>query len=536
MRNLNQHFNLRNSNSRTPQSQPLPGMVPNQGGGYSFEINDLQKVERFLKLGTEGGTYYIGEKELTQKNAEAVVRCLKTNARAVIDLAYDVSFNNKTVKNDYPLFVLAMATAPDFVASAADRKYAWEKLNEIARTGTHLLQFVNYMESFRGWGKAAKQHIGNWFNSKPVDKLEYQFLKYRDRAGWHMRDILRMAHPNPEETWDSDEQMVQRKAMYQWIVKGEKSEDLPVRLGIMLDLQRPDVTTNQVLKAIEVFGLPWEAVPYQFLADKKVLKAVLQKMPVGATLRQLGKMTANGALAPLSDEVELVVERLVSEENLAKARIHPIQILLAQKVYGSGRGVKGSLSWTPDRRIMQALEKAFYLSFKYVEPTGKKIALAVDCSGSMTWGATTGGLMPAEIGVAMATVMANVEPKTLLMAFDTVTDILHYPTEPNMSDISRIINNKGGGTNCASPIEKLIEKNIKVDAIVMITDSVTWAGDRHVVEAARQYVRKFGQTKFVNVAATANHYTNFDPQDVNALEVAGFDGTVPEVINDFIRD
>ena len=49
----------------TPQSQPIPvsAQVRNSAGGYSWEVDDWTRLERFLILGAEGGTYYIGERE-----------------------------------------------------------------------------------------------------------------------------------------------------------------------------------------------------------------------------------------------------------------------------------------------------------------------------------------------------------------------------------------------------------------------------------------------------------------------------------------
>ena len=48
----------------TPQNEPLRGknMVKNAAGGYVFPVNNFTKLERFLVLGTEGGSYYVGEK------------------------------------------------------------------------------------------------------------------------------------------------------------------------------------------------------------------------------------------------------------------------------------------------------------------------------------------------------------------------------------------------------------------------------------------------------------------------------------------
>lgn len=64
------HFSLR----RTPQSEPLRGTVPNSGGGHAFALSDWARLERFLVLGSEGGSYYATPRKLTRENAQAVLR------------------------------------------------------------------------------------------------------------------------------------------------------------------------------------------------------------------------------------------------------------------------------------------------------------------------------------------------------------------------------------------------------------------------------------------------------------------------------
>ncbi len=58
----------------TPQSDPIPGsaQVPNSAGGFAWALDKWSRLDRFLVLGTEGGTYYVGERELTVQNAAAV--------------------------------------------------------------------------------------------------------------------------------------------------------------------------------------------------------------------------------------------------------------------------------------------------------------------------------------------------------------------------------------------------------------------------------------------------------------------------------
>jgi hypothetical protein len=46
----------RAADSRTPQTRPIPNTVPNSAGGYAFAIDDWARLDRFLVLGSEGGS------------------------------------------------------------------------------------------------------------------------------------------------------------------------------------------------------------------------------------------------------------------------------------------------------------------------------------------------------------------------------------------------------------------------------------------------------------------------------------------------
>ena len=97
---------------------------------------------------------------------------------------------------------------------------------------------------------------------------------------------------------------------------------------------------------------------------QKIWAALLEKMPMTAMIRNLGKMTNVGVLAPLSNGENKVCEMLRNEESLKGARVHPFSILLALKQYQAGQGDKGKLTWTPNQAIVTALDDAFYLAFK----------------------------------------------------------------------------------------------------------------------------------------------------------------------------
>ena len=124
-------------------------------------------------------------------------------------------------------------------------------------------------------------------------------------------------------------------------------------------------------------------VPNILLNDTSVWEALLDRMPMMAMVRNLGKMSSVGLLRPLSAATGTVVDRLNSDAVL-KAKVHPLSVLIALRTYQQGHGMRGSLQWDTVSQVCDALDSAFYTAFGNVESTGKRIMLALDVSGSMT--------------------------------------------------------------------------------------------------------------------------------------------------------
>src|SRR4051794_20562722 len=185
-----QHF----SSKQTPQSRAIPGtnQVVNSAGGYSFPVDDWVRLDRFLVLGTEGGSYYATERALTVENAHAVRRCLLADGPRAVARIAQVSREGRAPKNDPAVFALALAAS---LGDAATKVLALEALPEVCRTGTHLFQFAGAVQAQRGWGRGLRRAVGRWYTGKQPRDLAYQCVKYQEREGWSHRDLLRLAHP-----------------------------------------------------------------------------------------------------------------------------------------------------------------------------------------------------------------------------------------------------------------------------------------------------------------------------------------------------
>lgn len=91
-----------------------------------------------------------------------------------------------------------------------------------------------------------------------------------------------------------------------------------------------------------------------------------------------------------------------------------------------------------------------------------------------------------------------------------------------------------GGTDCALPMLYAIEREREVDVFVIYTDSETWAGEVHPVQALRQYRERSGiAARLVVVGMVSNGFSIADPDDSGMLDVVGFDTATPAVIADF---
>lgn len=513
--------------NETPQVEPVLGMnqVENNAGGFVFALDNWKRLDRFLILGSEGGTYYVGEKELTQDNAKAVFDCIKSDGIKVVNRIVEISESGRAPKNDAALFALAMCAG---LGNAETKKLALDVLPRVARIGTHLFHFVEYVVGFRGWGRGMRTAIANWYNSKEINDLAYQVIKYQQRDGWSNRDLLRLSHP---KTTDNI-----RNNLYKWIVGKDPLKELPKRIEAFEEAKIAE--DNDTIIGLIQLGLPREAIPTKWLNEVSVWDALLQNMPLVALIRNLGKMTNIGLLKPMSKAVALVIKKLSDKEYIKKSKLHPLAILIALKQYACGHGDKGKLSWEPVSQIVDALNNAFYLAFENIEPTGKRIMLALDVSGSMS--APFGGtnVSCCEGASAMALVTAKSESNYMITRFNYGIETIPISPRQRLDDVLKYTKSiNGEGTDCALPMLYAVENKIEIDAFVVYTDCETWAGYIHPFQALNQYRREMNiAAKLIVIGMTSSGFTIANPNDSGMLDVVGFDSATPQIIADFIRN
>eukprot|EP00039_Didymoeca_costata_P018103 m.332125 g.332125 ORF g.332125 m.332125 type:complete len:561 (+) comp16882_c0_seq1:171-1853(+) len=518
-------------------------VVNNAGGSGTFAVDDMIRAHRFLILGTEGGTYYTGERKLGMENASAIARLLESaRSKELVDLIVDISVKGRAAKQGPTLFAFAMAAR---LGDLETRRYVYSKLTEVCRIPTHLFMFIGFVEEMKdgtGWGRLQRRAIAAFYNDKDAVRLAHMITKYKNREGWCHRDVLRLAHVKPK---DSSHDVVLRYAVVgeldekmQTVVEQDEEEIAGKAFSVLAAVQEAKTCEiPRLLELVRTMGLVREHIPSQHLNNTLVWEALLEKMPLTAMIRNLSKMTAIGLLAPLTDAVDLVCKKLADKDMLNRARVHPFSVLLAATQYKAGRGDKGSLTWNAVPQIVAALDKAFYDSFGTIEATNKRFVIALDVSGSMGGGRINGAncMTPRVASAAMAMVAMRTEPKCHPLAFHTGIQ----PLKINASmDLDTVINTTSrlpfGGTDCAQPMIWAKMNGVKADMFVVYTDCETWAGSVTPAQALRDYRRATGiPARLCVVAMTSNGFTLADPEDAGMMDVVGFDSSTPEVMRQF---
>jgi len=534
-------------------------MVTGKGGGQVFAIDDLMRLQRFLVLGSDGGTYYTKPRQHTAENIAALLRLLESGRGSeAVKLITEVSICGRAPKQTPTMVALAVCAR---LGDATTKAAAYQALPKICRTPTHLFEFLVQAElvsqtapvSGTGWGRAHRRAVAGWYNDRNPTSLAEAVTKYQNRMGWSHRDVLRLCHAVPAG--------VAQAAIFTYVVKGLAAAESGAEplmgtssasgeLSAVLDYLRAveeakslDADDAGQARMVELIGkaqLRREHVPSQLLSSVPVWTALLDGMPLTALTRNLAKLSAIGLLTDGSTAASEVVRRLTDEQALRRARVHPMAILFAHRTYAAGRGEKGKLQWQPCSEVVQALETAFQLAFSTLEPTGKRFCLALDVSGSMGVGINGGGygatLSCHEASAAMALVTLETEPVCETMCFSHTFDTLPLHKGMGLSAAMAVTQNLPfGGTDCSLPMQWALREQKAFDVFVVYTDSETYAGSVHPCEALRQYraASGIGDARLIVVGMASNGFSIADPADAGMLDVVGFDAATPEVMANF---
>lgn len=586
---------------RRQQDTMVDGSV-NETFVYKLSLKDY--ILRLLILGSSENKYDPRKKGLSSENTEYIKSQISSgHGEEICNIVRDVYKEGRAPKQDATMMVIGLLCRAEDITI---RKTGLQLLENF-KTISHLYSWKKYHASIenhttgqksKGFGRAVKRQINDWilsYRGKPED-LAYQITKYMAREGWSFKNILQCTHV---KTGTGDDRVFEEKeGVKKSNHKVNKNASPPTELDLVLryavngydamdKLARPNLLSTKVyqyltgvhsamkmstsndkkalIELIYKHKLTREQIPTWGLADKEVLSALLMNknktrisMPLTALLRNLGNLTSHGVIDINDDTtLQLIINHLLHPDTIKFSKIHPVSVLTAWFTYRNGNGNRGHNTWYPETDVVKTLEKMFYLSFKNVEPTGKRICFLIDCSGSMCSASLCEGVTCAESAALLAMIFARSEtsnetsPDHSFYLFTSkkigygggygntgltdVSDVIDAD-----ADFNKVLNacqrSDWGMTDISMGILEALKYKRKYDAFVVITDNDVNSGIKPS-EAMKQYRSgmKMPNTKLAVVATQGTDYTIADPNDPLMMDMVGFDSHGPKILQDFIR-
>ena len=445
------------------KSRPI-ATHPNKEGAPSYFRSLKEQVVQILTTGTLGNTFYVtGEqlgKEALQVLLQARQECPEFLAKAL------VYARNEGLMKTLPILGLAVLSG-----GRGNKAYFEAIFNQVIRTPDDLRAFVQLSKSGvvpgrNGLGGVAREAVRQWLGNLS----EYHAVKYGSAASQEitLRDILRLTHPKPQSEAQSE--------LFGWLVKGKEALNGNSKSNPQirsLEALKQAITEEEQIALVRQGRLPFEVVITSLKATSPAIwSELLHQAPYFNLLRNLVTFTRHNVFT--SDEnVRYAVQKLTDLQAVQHSKVLPFRFFDAWKRYVAMDN--------PDSRISDALRQALELSFVNMPLLeGKVVAIGTDTSGSMYWGTINPKSTTRYIDIAAiftGALLRQVKDRVIPLPFDTeVYPNLGLSTRDDiLTTAEKLESLGGGGTAIGAPIQYLLDRKLKADVFIGITDQEEWA-------------------------------------------------------------
>lgn len=437
------------------------------------------------KLTTQVLTTFFNESKFYGDNSSEIVETIKTV------LETDPEFVAKLAlfaRQEMYLRSVSHVLVAELANHVNGKPFARETIANVAGRVDDMTEILSYQLNTYGKPIPASMKKGLADAFSKFD--EYQLAKYNRKQTVNLKDVLNLVHPRPYNGIQNN--------MWRRIFSDE--------------LQTP-VTWETELSAKGNTKEAWE----RLIAE--------DRLGYMAMLRNLRNIIQSGAT-----NIDRVYEALSDEKNVLRSKQLPF------RYYSAYKAIEGIAT----SKAYDALEKAIRASTQNIQRLEGKTLIAADVSGSMTWeiaGKST--VTCAEIATLLLAMANHICDEAITVAFDTALYMCNLSTTGGIISNARRIHVGGGGTDITLPLRYLIDNNIVVNRIIILSDNVinsSWdySGWRNSVVPCQSYVDQYRREINPDVwvhAIDMQGYGTQQFQGKNTNFIAGWSEKVLEFIS-----
>jgi 60 kDa SS-A/Ro ribonucleoprotein len=512
---------------QTTRGQFTPeATAQNLAGGKAYEMSKEHQLAQYAVTGCMTSTFYASA---TSQLDQVLELCKDLDSKYVAQVA--IYAREKGFMKDIPALLCAILAS----RGAEEFKTVFPR---VINTGKMLKNFVQIIRSGvtgrKSFGTRIKKAIQNWLNEVP----EFRLLEAYIGNDPSLADVIKMVHPKPLG--------YEREAFFAWVI-GKDYDDEVFPLSECPENRIPITNLPPITKSYVDYKknktLPVPEVPFQMLTslDMGAKEWAQVALNSGWHMVRMNLNTfARHGVYQEAGLTEAIAKKLVDKEAIAKAKVFPYQLMTAYL------NANEELPF----EIKEALQDALEISLHNVPKFDNPAVVCVDVSGSMgspvtgQRGTATSKMRCIDVAGLMGAAIFKQNPKSGVVAFaeDVVRTNLN-PRDSVMTTARQLASFHGGGTNCAAPLARMIQSNIRCDLVIYVSDNESWMGQggltlhrsTNMMYLWNQYKVNNPNAKLVCIDITPNATSQaIERKDI--LNIGGFSDNVFTMIDLFVND
>ncbi|SHJ36739.1 TROVE domain-containing protein [Clostridium cavendishii DSM 21758] len=412
------------------------GLTKNKSGHVAYKMTLKEK------LVTEVLTSLFNEKKFYGDNSEDI---LKDVRQAIEEDPKFVANLCIYVRKEFHLRSISHVLVSELAKSNKGKPYVREVVNNIVERVDDMNEILAcYINNY---GKPIPNSLKKGLADKFLTFDEYSLAKYNRQGAIKLKDILCLTHPKP---------------------KNKDQEHLFKR--VLEDKLETPITWETQLSAHGNTKETWE---YLIQNGKLGYMAMLRN------LRNIAKVQPNN--------IDKVYDIISDENRVLKSKQLPFRYYTAYKALKN----EGFISSKP----YSSLEKAIKASTKNIETLKGTTLIAADVSGSMNSSLSRNGdTTCGEIAILLMAMANHICEDAITVTFDFKLESVPMASEGGIITNANSVRVTGGGTNLGLPIQYLLNNNVKVDRIIILSDNeINHGYDRvcqNLIESYRKKINK----------------------------------------------
>lgn len=403
---------------------------------------------QFLVSEMFGNTFYATEEERLKLGIGVVDAFTKAEPKRAAEITKEA--RNKYFMRTVPI----LATV--YLSKYLDKEDFDELFKTVVRTPRDAIQFIDLCRSGvarQGLGRKIKRNLNtvlaNWLQYKG----EFYATKYKNQ----LELIAKLSHPKSESP------------ILDYVFdKKINLEQFPMIAAYkFLTRERATIAEHDIIDAIKKYRLDWNTLKGSFPNPSANLwQAWMDNMSAIALIKNIASSERR---LKDPDRVLDYLKANLTIEKLNKGKVLPLRLMQAYRMS----------SYPDTKRFLGMLVNEY--SKQYDLSNLGFVAICPDISGSMK-GESNGKFSYAELAGMFAGILARACKTSCMIPWDTNIYAHQFLQEDaKWRDVVYMYNYcvgvyGGGGTNMDLPIRYLLERRIKIDTFVLLTDTEEWAG------------------------------------------------------------